>query len=272
MRELSQIRCFLLDMDGTFYLGGKVLPGALAFIDYLRASGREFLFLTNNSSKDALYYAEKLRGMGVACQPGDILTSGEATAIFLLREKRQPSVYLVGTPELERDFVSRGICLTDDTPDFAVLGFDMTLTYAKIEGLCRHVRAGVPFVATHPDFNCPTEKGYIPDCGSMIAMVRASTSVEPRVIGKPNREIIEMALAKRPYPAERVAIVGDRLYTDIASGVQAGINSILVLSGETKQADLDKSTIRPDFVFDGLGSLAEALRAGDGIGLGECSE
>ena len=167
MSSLADIRLFLLDMDGTVYLGSRLLPGSLDFLRYLGETGRDHLFLTNNSSRNAQYYAQKLTKLGWPAQPGEILTSGEATALYLGGLKPAARVYLLGTPDLETEFEGHGFVLTDENPDYVVLGFDMTLTYDKLVRACDLVRGGVPFIATHPDLNCPTETGYIPDCGAM---------------------------------------------------------------------------------------------------------
>ena len=263
MNSLQNIKCYILDMDGTFYLGNNILPGSLDLIEYLKDSGRDFLFLTNNSSKDAAYYAAKLEKMGLACSLTDILTSGEATVRYLKTIHDKARVYVLGTPELEAEFTHSGFLLTPDKPDYVVLGFDMTLTYDKLVTACNLVRAGVPFIATHPDINCPTEDGFIPDCGAMIKLIHASTGVLPKIIGKPNREIVDAAFERKQYQPEEIAIVGDRLYTDIATGVNAGTRTILVLSGETKAGDIESSTVRPDYVFDGLQDLLANLKSLD---------
>ncbi|MGA2988915.1 MAG: HAD-IIA family hydrolase [Candidatus Korobacteraceae bacterium] len=271
--NIGSVRCFVLDMDGTVYLGSRLLPGALEFFEYLRRSGRDFLFVTNNSSRHAEYYSNKLTSLGIACDAASILTSGEATAFYLNTLKPKGRIFLLGTPELEEEFASHGFTLmadpapTDATtasvPDFVVLGFDKTLTYAKLVTACDWIRRGVPFIATHPDFNCPTESGYIPDCGAMAALITASTGVRPKVIGKPNREIIDMIRRKKNYQPEQLAIVGDRLYTDMTTGFNARIRTVLVLSGETKAADLAGSSIQPDYVCRDLAELTEQLRQGD---------
>ena len=259
MQNLADIKCFLLDMDGTFYLGNTVLPGALDFMSKLTSTGREYLFITNNSSRNADYYAAKLSGMGWSASPSDILTSGEATARYLQRMKPKARIYLLGTADLIREFEIYGFILTADNPDFVVLGFDMTLTYEKLVVACNLIRSGVPFVATHPDFNCPTEDGYIPDCGSIIELIHASTGIRPYIVGKPNPEIVAVALSKKIYLPQQVAIVGDRLYTDIATGKNSGIKSILVLTGEATAEDLKQSAITPDYVFDNLGAIGDFL-------------
>ena len=263
MSALADIRLFLLDMDGTVYLGSRLLPGSLDFLRYLGETGRDHLFLTNNSSRNSGYYAQKLTKLGWPAQPDEILTSGEATALYLGGLKPAARVYLLGTPDLETEFASYGFVLTDENPDYVVLGFDMTLTYEKLVRACDLIRAGVPFIATHPDLNCPTETGYIPDCGAMTALITASTGVKPKVIGKPNREIIDAMFRKKPVRREQVAMVGDRLYTDIVMGHNAGVASILVLSGEARREDIISAPAKPDYVFEGLGTLYEELRRVD---------
>ena len=263
MNSLADIRLFLLDMDGTVYLGSRLLPGSLDFLRYLGETGRDHLFLTNNSSRNAEYYAQKLTKLGWPAQPDEILTSGEATALYLGGLKPAARVYLLGTPDLETEFAAHGFVLTDENPDYVVLGFDMTLTYDKLVRACDLVRGGVPFIATHPDLNCPTETGYIPDCGAMTALITASTGVTPKVIGKPNREIIDAMFRKKPVRRDQVAMVGDRLYTDIVMGHNAGVTSVLVLSGEAKESDIPAAPVKPDHVAGGLGALYEELKQAD---------
>ncbi|MCG2767806.1 MAG: HAD hydrolase-like protein, partial [Anaerolineae bacterium] len=172
-------------------------------------------------------------------------------------------IYPVGTPALEEEFAAHGFVLTDESPDFAVLGFDTTLTYEKLWKLCDFVRAGVPYVATHPDLNCPTSQGFMPDIGAMIAFVKASTGCEPTVIGKPNREIVEAVKERTGLPGSALCIVGDRLYTDIAMGEESGITTVLVLTGETHLEDIENSPYKPDSVFRDLGALADALEGAE---------
>lgn len=256
------MRCFLLDMDGTFYLGDRLIEGALRFVEVLREQGRDFLFLTNNSSKDSRQYAEKITRLGLPISAEKVLTSGEAAAMHLHRLNPGARVFVVGTPALEREFEARGFRLTPEAPDFAVLGFDTTLTYAKLWRLCDLVRAGTPYIAPHPDTNCPTESGFMPDIGAIIAFVKASTGREPDVIvGKPNRLIVEKAAERAGVPVSALCMIGDRLYTDIALGATAGIPTILVLSGETHEAEVGDSPHQPDYVFSDLGAVAEYLSA-----------
>jgi 4-nitrophenyl phosphatase/NagD protein len=257
---LSGIRCFLLDMDGTFYLGECLLPGALEFIGLLRDRGVEFLFLTNNSSHDRHQYASKIRRLGLDISDSGIFTSGEATAIYLAQQKTDARVYLVGTPSLEEEFIAKGFNLVQENPDFAVLGFDTTVTYDKLWRLCDLVRGGVPYIATHPDVNCPTETGFMPDIGAMIAFVQASTGRLPDVIvGKPNAPMAEALVQKTGFRTNEMCMVGDRLYTDIALGV-LGLKTVLVLSGETQLEDVEASVQKPDLIVQDLAELADIYR------------
>jgi 4-nitrophenyl phosphatase len=260
IEKLSTVRGFLLDMDGTFYLGDRLLEGALRFIDLLREQKKEFLFLTNNSSKHRRQYAEKISRLGLPLPEESVLTSGEATALYLRKKHPGADLFVVGTPSLEDEFRQHGFRLVQQEPQFLVLGFDTTLTYQKLWALCDFIRAGVPYIATHPDFNCPTEKGFMPDVGAMIAFVKAATGREPDlVVGKPNRLIVDAAALKMGLQVNQLAMIGDRLYTDIALGQSSGIATVLVLSGETKIEDLKDSPFQPDYTFQNLAGVADWL-------------
>ena len=259
---LLRVKCFLLDMDGTFNLGDGLIDGSLRFIDTLRELGLDFLFLTNNSSKHRRMYAEKITRLGLPIPEEKVFTAGEATALYLQREHASAKVYVVGTPSLEEEFRLHGFQLEEKDPQLVVLGFDTTLTYQKLWKLCDFARAGLPYIATHPDFNCPTETGYMPDIGAMIAFVRAATGREPDlVVGKPNRMIVDAVAQKYGLAIEELAMVGDRLYTDIALGQTSGITTCLVLSGETHPEDLANSPFQPTYTFDNLGEIADWLKA-----------
>ena len=258
--RLGEVRGFLLDMDGTFYLSDRLLEGALRFIDVLRAQGKPFLFLTNNSSRHRGDYAAKITRLGLPVEEQAVLTSGEATALHLQGRAPGARLFVVGTPSLEDEFRRHGFALVEQDPQYLVLGFDTTLTYQKLWRLCDFVRAGVPYIATHPDFNCPTESGWMPDVGAMIAFVEAATGRRPDlVVGKPNRLIVDAAALKLGLPVGQLAMIGDRLYTDIALGQSSGIATILVLSGETRAEDLKESPFQPDYVFPNLGGVADWL-------------
>ena len=260
IERLRVVRGFLLDMDGTFYLSDRLLEGALRFIDVLRKQKKEFLFLTNNSSKHRRQYVEKISRLGLPLVEESVLTSGEATALYLKEQHPGADIFLVGTPSLEEEFRQHGFQLVEKEPKFLVLGFDTTLTYKKLWMLCDFVRAGIPYIATHPDFNCPTETGWMPDIGAMIAFVKAATGREPDlVVGKPNRLIVDAAAKKMNLQVNQMAMIGDRLYTDIALGQTSGIATVLVLSGETKIEDLKDSPFQPDYTFQNLAGVADWL-------------
>ncbi|MBN1777447.1 MAG: HAD-IIA family hydrolase [Clostridiales bacterium] len=259
-QKLRPIRCFLLDMDGTFYLGSRLLDGSLQFLDKVQASGRQALFLTNNSSKSAGVYVEKLKGMGVKAPFLRVLTSGQATAEYALKAFPGKRAYVLGTDMLLGELKSAGLSIDNQNPDFVLIGYDTTLDYRKMTGVCDFVRAGLPYIATHPDLNCPTETGFAPDIGAIIAFVEASTGRRPdTVIGKPNRGIVDAATRMTGLRAAQLAMVGDRLYTDVAMSALHGILGVLVLTGEAKQADLVNSQFQPDLIFDRLSDMIEYL-------------
>ncbi|MDO9545382.1 MAG: HAD-IIA family hydrolase [Pelolinea sp.] len=257
---LEKIKCFLLDLDGTFYLGENLLPGASEFLDLLKKKKIDFLFLTNNSSKDADQYIEKLTQYGLKVEKEKILTSGEATVSYLKRKNPEAKVFLVGTKALEQEFVNGGFRLVDEHPDMAVLGFDTSLTYNKIWKFCDLVREGIPYIATHPDINCPTENGFMPDIGSFMALIKSSTGRNADIIiGKPYDHMVDAVLERTGFKKSEIAMIGDRLYTDIAMG-NAGITTILVLSGETKRGDLVNSAIKPDIIVDDLMGVVRIMK------------
>jgi Predicted sugar phosphatases of the HAD superfamily len=257
--ELLNKKLFILDMDGTFYLGNRIIDGSLEFIHKLEETGKKFLFFTNNSSKNPGFYIKKLAEMGLSLNDGSVVTSGDVTIKYLLEKYPGKGIYLLGTERLVESFTQSGIKLVEDKPDIVVLGFDTTLTYEKISKACTFIRNGAIFLATHPDLNCPVEEGYIPDCGAMCAMITASTGIKPKYLGKPHKETIEMIMLITGMSKEDIAFVGDRLYTDIAIGVNNNVTSILVLSGETRLDELEHSPIQPDFVFESLGELANFI-------------
>lgn len=259
MHEIGMKKLFILDMDGTFYLGDRILEGSLDFIAKLREKEKRFVFFTNNASRTPGYYARKLAKMGCDVKEKDIITSGDVTVEFLNNEYPGARVFLLGTPELKQFFLEKGINVVDGDPDIVVASFDLTMTYEKVSKACKFIREGAQFIATHMDLNCPTEEGFIPDCGSICAMITASTGIKPRYLGKPFPETVEMITSITGYTANEMAIIGDRLYTDMAMGARNGVTSILVLTGETKREDLKDSEIVPDYVFDSIGDIASYI-------------
>lgn len=256
---LRNTRLFVLDLDGTFYLGSRILPGAADFLQAVKQTGKEYLFFTNNSSRSPGDYIRKLAGMGCPITRDQIMTSGDVTIRYLKTHCPGKTVYLVGTPPLTESFREAGIPLTQGQPDIVVLAFDTTLTYEKLSNACTYIRNGALFLATHLDINCPTETGFIPDCGSFCAAVSLSTGRKPKYLGKPFAETVEMILDKTGCERSQVAFVGDRLYTDVATGVRNGARGILVMTGETRPGDLAKSDVTPNGVYDSLGEMGRYL-------------
>lgn len=251
---------FILDMDGTFYCGDKLIEGSLEFLEEVKRCGKQFMFFTNNSSCSPKEYLTKLKRMGTVIDRSQIMTSGDVAIAYLKHNFQGKKVFLLGTPELEEDFLREGIELTLRSPDIVMAAFDKSLTYEKLERGCTFIREGALFLATHPDINCPVEGGFIPDCGAICGAMSLSTGKHPKYLGKPNRETVDMILARMQIPIECMAFVGDRLYTDIATGVNHGAKGFLVMSGETTQADLEVSEIKPDAVFENLGEMGRILQ------------
>ena len=257
---LSTIDCFALDMDGTVYLGENWIDGALDFLQKLEDTGRRYCFLTNNSSKSADVYFERLERMGLKIREEQLVTSAHATIAYLKREYPGKKLYLMGNRALKDEFEKNGLTLVEDGAEVVVTSFDTELDYHKLCVTCDYVREGLPFVATHPDFNCPTATGFIPDIGSFHALIEASTGRRPDiVVGKPNGEMINYMLNLTGSERERSAVVGDRLYTDVASGVNNGLRGIMVLSGEATLDDLDASPVKPDLIFSSVKEMIPLL-------------
>lgn len=258
MHIIQEKKLYIFDMDGTIYLGEKVFPFAVDFICNLRREGRQVLFFTNNASHSPEVYIDKLTRMGFEPSRRELMTSGDVTIRFLKNHRAGKKVFLAGTPELCCQFAQEGIVLSDQA-DIVVTSFDTTLTYEKLNTACRLIRGGAEYLSTHPDFNCPVENGFIPDSGAVSAFVTASTGIVPTYFGKPYVQTIHMICEATGTDRKDMVIFGDRLYTDIALGKRHGVTSVLVLSGETKQPDVDraKEEDRPDFIFPSLAEVGE---------------
>lgn len=261
MGELGEKRLFLLDMDGTIYLDQTLFPGTLPFLDAVRAAGGRCLFLTNNSSRSVDAYIDKLERMGVPAGREDFLTSVDALIADLARRPPFRRCYAFGTRSFRRQLAEAGIPVTDrleEDIDCLLIGFDTELTFQKLEDACILLRRGVDFIATNPDWVCPTWYGSVPDCGSVCEMLRRATGRSPRVIGKPQPSMALLALERTGFARPDAVMVGDRLYTDIASGVNAGIDTAFVLSGEGTLEDLQASEVKPTWVFSDIAGLHRA--------------
>lgn len=252
--KLKNANCFLLDLDGTVYLGGKLIDGAIDAVEELRRKKCRVIFLTNNSSRSKSDYVEKLRRLGLNPGPEDVYTAGSATADYLaLRGVKE--CYLLGTEALKKEFADVGVEHRENAVA-VVVGFDTSLTYAKLDRACSLIRGGAFYVATHPDLNCPTDKGYMPDVGSFIALIKASTGRMPDVIcGKPHAPMAQSVLNLTACGPRGAVMVGDRLYTDMAFGLENGMQTVLVLSGETTRDDYERSNMKVTAVVDSIAAL-----------------
>ncbi len=262
--KIADKKLYIFDMDGTIYLGYNVFDFAIRFINDLRAAGKRVLFFTNNASHSVPFYMEKLTKLGFSPSEEEIMTSGDVTKVYLQRRRAGHSVYLVGTDDLVNDFKKDGINIIDgssEKADIVITSFDTTLTYQKLDDACRLVRGGAEYLSTHPDFNCPTETGFIPDSGAIAAFVTASTGKTPTYFGKPYVETLDMICEHTGIAKEDMCIFGDRLYTDIALGARNGVMSILVLTGETTAEDVDnaKPEEQPTYVFDSLDDVDKLM-------------
>lgn len=257
---LKDKKLFIFDMDGTIYLGGNPFDFAIRYIKNLRENGKKVLFFTNNASHTTPFYQKKLARLGFEPQADEIMTSGDVTLEFLKRFRAGKSVYLVATDELVEEYRAKGINLLngdEESADIVITSFDTSLTYEKLDNACRLVRGGAEYLSTHPDFNCPTENGFIPDSGAIAAFVTASTGKVPTYFGKPYAETIDMIEEYTGIDRSAMCVFGDRLYTDIAMGKRHGVTSALVLTGETHIEDVCAASDaeKPDFVFNSLNDV-----------------
>jgi HAD superfamily hydrolase (TIGR01450 family) len=259
---LKDIKLYLLDMDGTIYLDDDLFEGTLDFLEYVRDIGGKYFFLTNNSSKSVDKYVEKLEKLGISSNPEDFLTSTNATVLYL-QEKKYHKIYAFGTASFKEQLIAGGLPITDkleDDIDCLCMGFDTELTFQKLEDACILLNQGVDYIATNPDWVCPTWYGYVPDCGSVSQMLYNATKRRPLFIGKPEPDMALLAMEKTGFTPEETVLIGDRLYTDIACGVNAGINTIFVLSGEGTMKDVEESDFKPTFIHKNIRETVDILK------------
>ncbi|MDR0855888.1 MAG: HAD-IIA family hydrolase [Clostridiales bacterium] len=257
--DLKHVEVFLIDLDGTVYVGDKLLPGAKDAVDALRKAGRTICFLTNNSSRSKDEYLAKLARLGIGVSPKEIFTSQAATITYLHKYHKGKRVHLLGVKALESDLILNGIVVDESDPEVAVLGYDTELTYEKLCRFCLTLAKGVPYIATHGDLNCPSPRGMLPDAGSMMALIEKSTGRLPDVVvGKPNQTMLDALMDVFNVAApQKYCMIGDRLTTDIAFGKRCGMVSVLVLSGETTAEMTTAATA--DIIVPGIGDIIGLL-------------
>ena len=268
--KLKNTELFLFDMDGTLYLGDNVYAGAIELMEDLPRLGKKYIYLTNNSSRAGTDYITRLRRLGFPCEAENVFTSGMATGMYLNQRHPGARVYLAGTKAFYNELVHYGINLINDenghteeqSANVVVQGFDTELVYEKLDKACHFLRRGAEFIAANPDWVCPMpDDEVLPDCGSICALLTASSGVKPNYIGKPNRNMIDVISEMTGIPNEKICAVGDRLYTDIAVAQNAGSVSVLVLSGETTRQMVYDAERQPDYILDDVAELHRILKS-----------
>lgn len=261
---IEKTRLYLFDMDGTLYLGDRLFPFTAELLRQIRRTGGRYLFMTNNSSKSVADYVKKLARLGIEATGEDFITASQATAWYLKEHYRGRKLYVCGTRSLIAELQSEGFTVTTQLEEVqcVVMGFDTELTFRKLWDVSKLLltQKELPYIATNPDLVCPTEFGAVPDCGSVCIGIQNATGREPVVIGKPSPLMPQLAMEKWGCRKEETVIIGDRIYTDIKSGLNAGITAILVLSGESTLQTLAESDDKPHLVLRDAGELLAVLR------------
>ena len=255
MKKLQDKRFFLLDMDGTIYLDTELFDGTIDFLEKVKSIGGKYLFVTNNSSKSVGAYIDKLSKIGIKSTADDFLTSTEATVLYLKNNYPGKKFYSFGTKSFTDQLRLCGITVTTELEDDIfglVIANDTELTFKKLDDACILLNRGVEFIATNPDWVCPTWYGSVPDCGSFCEMLKRATGRVPVFIGKPKPEMLLLAMEKYGYSKEETLMIGDRVYTDIASGYNAGVDTVLVLSGEGTVEDAQNSDTKPTHIMQNI--------------------
>lgn len=264
MEKLKEKKLFLFDMDGTLYLGNRLYDFTNELLGVIKARGGKYMFMTNNSSKSVLDYIKKLDRLGIESDENDFITSSQATGYYLKKNYLGKTLYVCGTESLKDEIRGQGFEITEnlDEVDVVVMGFDTELTFKKLEDVSKLLllRPNIPYIATNPDYVCPTEFGSVPDCGSVCDMLYNVSRKRPLVIGKPEPLMPILAMDKWGYKKEETVVIGDRIYTDIKSGIAANTSTILVLSGETTREILEKSPEKPEYVMESAKELLEILK------------
>lgn len=255
----EKTKYFIIDMDGTFYLGDSLIPGADDCVRRIVESGRDYFFFSNNSSHSIETVRARLEKIGFPVPREKVMLSSYVAALTVKRDYPGKRVYLLGNRNLYDVFREMDVPLSQDDADIVMLGFDTDLTYARIRNAARLIANGAVYMATHPDMNCPTPDGFIPDTGSMIEMFAASTGRYPLVMGKPMTPTVDYLTDTLSCTRDELAFVGDRLETDVRIGTDHGVPSVLVLSGVTDEKMARESPIRPDLIVPSLREMADYL-------------
>jgi NagD protein len=266
LAQLKAIKHFALDMDGTIYNGSTLFPFTNNFLNYLKANGIGYSFLTNNPSKSTTDYLKHLEKMGIPATKEEMYTSAVATIDYLkLNFPHYRRLFLLGTPSMIAEFEKAGYISTadsaDEKPDALIVAFDRSLSYNRLCRAAYWAKENIPYIATNPDWVCPTdEPNVLVDCGAICACIEAATKRKPDVvIGKPDPRMLTGIIAEKGLQAHEIAMVGDRIYTDVMTAMNAGGMGILVLSGEATENDVEQSTVKPHLVAENLAEIQQLL-------------
>ena len=263
--KLSDKKLFLLDMDGTLYLDDNLFEGTVDFLREVKVRGGRYVFVTNNSSKSVSAYVEKLTRLGIPAVEEDFYTSTEATILYIKDKYQGRKFYSIGTESFTNQLSESGIDVVTELCDGIsgiVMGNDTSLTFKKLEDACRLLLdESMIYIATNPDWVCPTSFGYVPDCGSFAEMLYRATGKRPYFIGKPRPDMLLLSMAKFGVKKEDAVMIGDRVYTDIASGYNAGIDTIFVLSGEGTLQDAESSDTPPTVIMKNIKEVLDSYKS-----------
>ena len=252
---MNRPTAYILDLDGVVYRGRTVIPGACESIERLRSSGPGVVFLTNNATRTREAIARRLVDMGILCNAGDVISSAYAASVYIKENYGSSTIYPVGEQGLVEELERAGHTINERDADYVVAGLDREFTYEKLARALDLLMNGAGFIATNNDTMLPTEHGFLPGAGSMVAAIQAASGVVPYVIGKPNKPIMDVLLKEYGLKSEECVMVGDRLETDILAGIKAGMRTVLVLTGASGKEDIESSGIRPDSVLDSIADL-----------------
>lgn len=260
---LKDKKYFLFDIDGTLAIDDTIYEGSRELLNYIDSIGGRSFYITNNSTKSRKDYVEKFARWGIHTDEAQFMTASYAACKYLKKYYEGKKLFVVGTPSFVEELRSWGLFVCEQVEEdiaCVVVGFDRTLRYEKIEGACELLfRPEVDYVATNPDLRCPVAYGFVPDCGGICEMLKVTTDREPRYVGKPDAGIVHICMEQVQAESEEVLVVGDRLYTDIACGRNAGVETALVYTGEAKEKDLESTEYPPDYTYENIRELYEAF-------------
>lgn len=269
MISLSQKKLFLFDLDGTLSIGDRLYEGSRELLSYIASAGGKSYYITNNSTMSAEDYIRKFRkNFGLTATADQFVTAGYMTLRFLKKNFPADKIFVLGTKSFIKELKNNGLNITEEAEEnisCAVAAYDSELTYEKLCRICRVLfTQDIPFYATNPDLRCPIDFGFIPDCGSICNMITAATGRKPIYLGKPSKEIVTLCMERSGFSPEETLVVGDRIYTDIACGINAGVDTCVVYTGEASPEEVKTSPYRPAWAFENIADLWKAIKEAAG--------